>query len=373
MSIDNGVCSSVVKEIKIEFNSLMLGKWFGVPAVGFDTYYVGSKIVFSGINEKTDLKFLGINEKKGKISHNILSPLHKLLYNIARRFVLPCNSKRSEVNLRDATLIYYLANHIKINFPSLMISHLNDCIEKIYLVGYGGMLTWIFKKFGVPLDGLIFSMSPNNKVGAKCLNNLHLKLNDNGVLEDANEQVDIVDSDKEEEAQKNEEGREEKEEEELEKKDQDPVPSTTTERAEACFPGEQGEATSKGEAEEQGEDVEDDYDDNDDSDEEVQFPVQKKPVTPRKSRSLASKGKRLVVNLDDDSTSHHYLEPTSDAPPSPRPVTPLSHQIPSPPPSPIPFTPPPITTHTSPGLGFANSSSVPTTPLDSVLLKLNDL
>ena len=42
LSIDNGVCSSVVKEIKIEFNSLMLGKWFGVPAVGFDTYHVGS-------------------------------------------------------------------------------------------------------------------------------------------------------------------------------------------------------------------------------------------------------------------------------------------------------------------------------------------
>ena len=172
----------------------MLGEWFGVPAVGFDTYYVGSKIVFLGINEKTVLKFLGINEKKGRISHNSLSPLHKLLYNTARRFILPHNSKRSEVNLRDATLIYCLANHIKINFPSLMISHLSDCIEKKYLVGYGGLLTWIFRKFGVPLDGLLLPMSPNNKIGAKCLNNLHLKLNDNGILEDANEEVEIVDS-----------------------------------------------------------------------------------------------------------------------------------------------------------------------------------
>ena len=153
-SIDNWVCSSVVKEIKIEFNSLMLGEWFGVPTVGLDTYYVGFKIVFSGINEKTVLKFLGINEKKGRISHNSLSPLHKLLYNIARQFILPRNSKWNEVNLRDATLIYCLANHIKINFPSLMISHLPDCIEKKYLVGYGGLLTWIFRKFGVPLDGL---------------------------------------------------------------------------------------------------------------------------------------------------------------------------------------------------------------------------
>ena len=136
-SIENGVCSSVVREVKIEFNCVMLGEWFEVPSVGFDTYHVGIKIVFSRINEKTVLKFLGINEKKGRINHNILSPLHKLLYSITRRFILPCNSKRSEANLRDATLIYCLANHIKINFPSLMISHLSDCIEKKFMVGYG--------------------------------------------------------------------------------------------------------------------------------------------------------------------------------------------------------------------------------------------
>ena len=88
-SIKNGVCSSVVKDIEIEFNYLMLGEWFGVPPVGFDTYYVGLLIVFYGINEKTVLKFLGIHEKKGRISDNILSPMHKLLYNIACRFILP--------------------------------------------------------------------------------------------------------------------------------------------------------------------------------------------------------------------------------------------------------------------------------------------
>ena len=70
-----------------------------MPAIGFDVYYVGSKIVFTGIDEKNVWKFLGINEKRGKLSHNVLSPLHKLLYNIARRFILPRNSKRSEVNL----------------------------------------------------------------------------------------------------------------------------------------------------------------------------------------------------------------------------------------------------------------------------------
>ena len=196
-SIDSGVCSSTVKEIKIEFNSLMLGEWFNVPAVGFDTYHVGSEIVFSGINERTIQKFLGIDQKKGKISHNILSPLHKLLYNIARQFILPRNSKHTEVSLRDATLIYCMANHIKINFPSLMISHLSDCIEKGSFVGYGGLMTWIFKKFGVPLDALQFPMGPSTNICAKCLQNLHLKLNDEGILVHAVEEVVEVDSEEE--------------------------------------------------------------------------------------------------------------------------------------------------------------------------------
>ena len=65
-SIDNGVCTSNVKEVKIEFNSLMLGEWLGVSATGFDVYHVRSKIVFFGIDEKNVWKFLGINEKRGK-------------------------------------------------------------------------------------------------------------------------------------------------------------------------------------------------------------------------------------------------------------------------------------------------------------------
>ena len=181
-----------------------------------------------GINEKSVLKFLGIHEKKGRFSHNSLSPLHKFLYNIARRFILPRNSKRSEVKLRDATLIYCMANHIKINFPSLMISHLSDSIEKRSMVGYGGLLTWIFKKFGVPLDGLQFPMGPNNKIGAKCLHNLHLRLNDEGILENAIEKVVDIET----EDEKNEEGRKEHVEEDKENKEQESVPSATTKTTE---------------------------------------------------------------------------------------------------------------------------------------------
>ena len=90
-----------------------------------------------------------------------------------------------------------MANNIKINFPSLMISHLSDCISKRCTIGYGGLLTWVFRKLGVPLEGQNFSMGPNNKIGAKCLSNLHLKLNENGTLENVCEQSDVISDNKE--------------------------------------------------------------------------------------------------------------------------------------------------------------------------------
>ena len=105
--------------------------------------------------------------------------------------------------------------------------------------------------------------------------------------------------------------------------------------------------------------------------EEVSVPDKKQPSsTPRKSRRLASKGKRPVVILDDDSTS--YKTAAASNPSSPKPTTPSSHHYPSPSSSPIPSSPPPILTHTSPNQGF-DHTNVPTTPLFSILLKLNDL
>ena len=108
-------------------------------------------------------------------------------------------------------------------------------------------------------------MGSNTKIGAKCLHNLHLKWNDEGILvHDVEENVDV-----ELEEEKVEEIREQLVEEE---KEQEPVPTATTETAETCLQREQGEATSKGESEKKGEAMEDNDDyipGSDSSDEEV--------------------------------------------------------------------------------------------------------
>jgi hypothetical protein len=105
------------------------------------------------------------------------------------------------------------------------------------------LLIHVFKKFGVPLDSLEFPMSANNRIGAKCLTNLHLKLNEKGILEDVVEEVEEVSSDDEKVEEENEEeGKAEKGEdrEEKEKKVQGAVPYAHTEQAEVTQ--EQGQA-----------------------------------------------------------------------------------------------------------------------------------
>ena len=108
---------------------------------------------------------------------------------------------------------------------------------------------------------------------------------------------------------------------------------------------------------------------HDSSDEETVIALRKKAkAVQRKSRRFASKRKAAVV---DDTTIKTMPEPTSNEPLSPKPTTPLPHQTPSPPPSPIHFTPPPFPS--SPGTGCAIPDPVPEASSHSVLSKLNDL
>ena len=105
------------------------------------------------------------------------------------------------------------------------------------------------------------------------MNNLHLKLNDNGILENATEQVDAH-LNKEEDTKNDDEEKKEQEEEVFDKEDQETVPSAT-EKAEGCSTREQEEVPSKGEAEREKGNKEEENEVNDASEVEVSVPVQK--------------------------------------------------------------------------------------------------
>ena len=152
-SYSKGKISSMVNGVDISFDSDYLANLFEIPCDGYDNYFKGKYNLKIGKIGKDEI-LLSLGGEKGisTIDHNSLSPINKLLFNLVRRTILARTQKRSEANLLDCAVIYCLTNRIKVNFPSLMISHLDHTVPSGYKVGYGTLLTKIFKSFQVPLE-----------------------------------------------------------------------------------------------------------------------------------------------------------------------------------------------------------------------------
>ena len=91
-------------------------------------------------------------------------------------------------------------------------------------------------------------MSSNNKIGAKCLTNLYLKLSDNGILEEdsiEDEEEEGYDEEKDEEKEKEKE--KEKEDQKAAEEDQETVPIATHEEVDVGSQGAQEEVQELGE------------------------------------------------------------------------------------------------------------------------------
>lgn len=67
--------------------------------------------------------------------------------------IIPRTQHRDLANHRDAVLLYLLENQIPINFPSLMLQHLNHTISQNLKVGYANLLTTLFESFGITFEG----------------------------------------------------------------------------------------------------------------------------------------------------------------------------------------------------------------------------
>ena len=149
-----GTITSSVNGVEFSFDEEYLAKLFEVPNEGYDNYFKGKyNLKIGKVGKDEILSELGGVKGVNKIDHNSLSPLGKLMFNVVRRIVFPRTQKRGEANLLDCAVIYCLMFNVQINFPSLMISHLDHTVPSDLKVGYGPFLTTIFKSFNVPLEG----------------------------------------------------------------------------------------------------------------------------------------------------------------------------------------------------------------------------
>lgn len=69
-----------------------------------------------------------------------ITPLHQLYFNVVHKMITPRKERHTEVNYLDFTLIELLNTGVKINFPSLIIKHMQRVLlkdEKGHVLPYG--------------------------------------------------------------------------------------------------------------------------------------------------------------------------------------------------------------------------------------------
>ncbi|KAK4737275.1 hypothetical protein R3W88_000972 [Solanum pinnatisectum] len=89
-----------------------------------------------------------------RVDKGAMHPLHKLLFDVVHKIILPRKQKRTEANYLDLTLMELLLSRHPINLRRLMLCHIH-CIgvenKKRHSLGYGFSLGEIFEYFKIPV------------------------------------------------------------------------------------------------------------------------------------------------------------------------------------------------------------------------------
>ncbi|KAH0765040.1 hypothetical protein KY285_000911 [Solanum tuberosum] len=89
-----------------------------------------------------------------RVDKGAMLPLHKLLFDVVHKILLPRSQKRTEPNYLDLTLMELLISKVQINLPTLVLSHIHRiCVhdDKDHGLGYGFWLGEVFEYFRVPV------------------------------------------------------------------------------------------------------------------------------------------------------------------------------------------------------------------------------
>ncbi|KAG5616783.1 hypothetical protein H5410_016607 [Solanum commersonii] len=79
-----------------------------------------------------------------RVDKGAMQPLHKLLFYVVHKIILPRREKRTKANYLDLTIMELLLARHPINLPQLMC--------KLQGLGYGFWLGELFKSLGVPIQ-----------------------------------------------------------------------------------------------------------------------------------------------------------------------------------------------------------------------------
>ncbi|KAH0779492.1 hypothetical protein KY290_005919 [Solanum tuberosum] len=150
--------SSTVCGVSFTLNAEILSSILGVPNNGWGHYVKRNWPPLEGNISALEIcrrfsNYPTLNEYT-RVDKGVMLPLHRLLFDVVHKIVLPRMQKRTEENYLDLTLMELLLSKIQINLPTLILSHIHGlCVfdKKERGLTYGFWLGMVFEHFCVPV------------------------------------------------------------------------------------------------------------------------------------------------------------------------------------------------------------------------------
>ncbi|XP_015089745.1 neurofilament medium polypeptide-like [Solanum pennellii] len=149
--LEGDVVSSSVKGVDIVFDATKLGEILHIPSVGINEYNWGFD-EYSSLPAKFSQG--RVNSRAQTVLKGIMRSLHKLLFEIVHKVILPRGHQRHIASIRDIGLINAIECKERIDWPTLIIQHLARIVDPklgSHQLAFGNLLTRVFDAFEVPL------------------------------------------------------------------------------------------------------------------------------------------------------------------------------------------------------------------------------
>ncbi|KAH0641965.1 hypothetical protein KY290_033569 [Solanum tuberosum] len=153
--LEENVVTSTVKGVELVFYRIRLGEILRIPSIRLAEYVWAT-------NEQciltTKYSQGRVTSKARKVLKGEMAPVHKLLFELVHKGVLPRGHRRHISSFRDMGISNALESKEPIDWPSLMIKHMARVADPqpgSHRLAFGNLLTRVFTAFAVPLgEGL---------------------------------------------------------------------------------------------------------------------------------------------------------------------------------------------------------------------------
>nr|XP_016455665.1 PREDICTED: uncharacterized protein LOC107779701 [Nicotiana tabacum] len=155
--VKDGVVSSQVKGVQVQFDAVKLGEILDIPSEGFDDYTRKRWPCLDSLPTALEItkRFCDSENvnKARSVQKSEMRPQHKVVFEFANKCLLPRQERRHTTNYMDLVLMECLERGKQINWPALTVKLLDRVINgsKAHSTPYGFILTTVLDRLNVPL------------------------------------------------------------------------------------------------------------------------------------------------------------------------------------------------------------------------------